>query len=78
MKTERHKTRSGNLVQRISGTVAATAMTVALFAGLGSAEVVGVTALALAAGRRSGGFGLPAALGRSRRRHPATGVPQPR
>ena len=40
MKTERHKTRSGNLVQRISGTVAATAMTVALFAGLGSAEVV--------------------------------------
>ena len=52
-------------------------MTVALVTGLGSAEVVSVTALALAAGRRSGGSGLPAALNRSRR--PARPrVPQPR
>ena len=54
-----------------------TVMTVALVAGLGSAEVVAVTALALAAGRRSGGFGLPAALGRSRRTARPR-VPQPR
>ncbi len=57
--------------------MATTVMTIALVAGLGSAEVVAVTALALAAGRRSGGFGLPAALSRSRR--PARPrVPQPR
>ena len=79
MKTDTHQTRSEKLVQRLSGAGASIAMTVSILAGLGSAAIVAMTALALAAGRLSGGFGLAAALERARRRSPAQPrVPQPR
>ncbi len=79
MQTDKQQTRPEKLAHRLSGTAAAIAMTVSLVAGLGSAEVVAVTALALAAGRRSRGFGLPGTLERARRRSPAAPrMPQPR
>jgi hypothetical protein len=79
MKTERKQNRSEKLVHRVSGIGAAFVMTAALVAGLSSPAVVAATALALAAGRLSGGFGLHGALERTRRRTPAElRVPQPR
>ncbi len=79
MKTERQQISSVKLAHRLSGIGAAIVMTASLIAGLSSPAVVAATALALAAGRRSGGFGLSAAFERGRRRSPARpGVPQPR
>ncbi|MGZ8665980.1 MAG: hypothetical protein ACXWZM_02570 [Solirubrobacterales bacterium] len=71
--------RSEKLVHRLSGIGAAIVMTASIVAGLSSPAVVVATALALAAGRRSRGFGLQGALQRARRRTPARlRVPQPR
>ena len=71
MKTERQQSSSEKLVHRLSGIGAAIVMTASLVAGLSPAATVAATAVTLAAGRRSGGFGLPAALERARRRSPA-------
>jgi hypothetical protein len=79
MKTERQHIRSEKLVHRLSGVGAVIVMTASLVAGLSSPAVVVATALTLAAGRRSGGFGLQGALERARRRTPARPrLPQPR
>jgi hypothetical protein len=71
MKTHTQHTRSEKLVHRLSGIGATIAMTASLVAGWSPPAAVAATAVALAAGRRSGGFGLIAALDRVRRRSTA-------
>ncbi len=71
MQTDRPQNSSEKLVHRLSGIGAAIVMTASLVAGLSSPAVVVATALTLAVGRRSGGFGLRAALERFGRRSPA-------